>query len=278
MSHLKLRRGDTRAWLRFLSGVRALVVQYWPGMKQMLLFPDPRPLVERLGADFFRRAPESPGVYLMRDAAETVVYVGKAKNLRKRLASYRVANPERLRRRHLRLLRSVARIELEACADEASALAREAELLLQLRPKFNRAGTWPAQPRFLAWRTSDAGLEMTLTPSALPDWQSQGPLGAGAFYLRASLLRLLWCAFHPEHGIAELPEGWFHNRFPEVAVVPAGNAALPSLETATTLLRNFFAGQSEPLIEWVQRATASQSRPFDAAVREADLETLKQFV
>ena len=59
-------------------------------MAQLLLFPDPQPLVERLGRDFFRQAPE---VYLMRDAADTVLYVGKAKSLRQRLANYRVANP-----------------------------------------------------------------------------------------------------------------------------------------------------------------------------------------
>ena len=34
----------------------------------MLLFPDPRPLVERLGAAFFREAPVGAGVYVMRDA------------------------------------------------------------------------------------------------------------------------------------------------------------------------------------------------------------------
>src|SRR5271163_399261 len=102
-------------------------------MAQLLLFPDPRPLVERLGADFFRQAPENPGVYLMRDAADAVLYVGKAKSLRKRLASYRVANPDRMRRRHLRLLRAVARIELQECPDEISALDRESELLRELR-------------------------------------------------------------------------------------------------------------------------------------------------
>ena len=60
---------------------------------QTLLFPDPRPLVERLGNDFFRQLTDRPGVYLMQDAAGLVLYVGKAKNLRKRLGSYRVANP-----------------------------------------------------------------------------------------------------------------------------------------------------------------------------------------
>src|SRR5512142_2472774 len=103
-------------------------------MPQMLLFPDPRPLVERLGVDFFRQAPECPGVYLMRDSSEVVLYVGKARNLRQRLGAYRVANPDRLRRRHLRLLHAVKRIELQECPDEQSALTREAELLLALRP------------------------------------------------------------------------------------------------------------------------------------------------
>jgi excinuclease ABC subunit C len=79
----------------------------------------------------------------MRDQADTVLYVGKAKNLRKRLSSYRVANPDRLRRRHLRLLRVVQRIELRPCDSEASALASESTLLRTLRPQFNRAGTWP---------------------------------------------------------------------------------------------------------------------------------------
>src|SRR5689334_10755834 len=112
-------------------------------MSQMLLFPDPRPLVERLGQEFFREAPQCPGVYLMRDSADVVLYVGKARNLRKRLCSYRVANPDRMPRRHLRLVRAVARIELQQCADEHAALARESALLRTLRPKFNRAGTWP---------------------------------------------------------------------------------------------------------------------------------------
>ena len=70
---------------------------------QLWLFDPPKPLVERLGEDFFRALPSGPGVYPMCDASEGVLYVGKARNLNKRLSSYRVANPERLPRRTARL-------------------------------------------------------------------------------------------------------------------------------------------------------------------------------
>src|SRR5436190_16894382 len=147
-------------------------------MMQPLLLADPRPLVERLGAEFFREAPEGAGVYLMRDAADKVLYVGKAKNLRQRLGSYRVANPDRMRPRHLRLLRSVARIELHACESEDSALAKESALLRNLRPKYNKAGTWPFPPRHVAWRLSPNGFELAVMGIDMAGWFSAGPLGA----------------------------------------------------------------------------------------------------
>ena len=57
----------------------------------------------------------------MHDVAEVVFDVGKTKNLRYRLGSYRVANPDRMPRRTLRLLRCVERIAWEPCDDESAA-------------------------------------------------------------------------------------------------------------------------------------------------------------
>jgi len=248
-------------------------------MPQMLLLPDPRPLVERLGAQFFRQAPQSPGVYLMRDRANAVVYVGKARNLRQRLAHYRVANPDRLPRRQLRLLRVVARIELELCADEAGALARESELLRSLRPKYNRAGTWPGTPRFLAWRLAEAGLDFgVVTEAPGPSWESYGPLGAGAFGVRAVLVRLLWCALQPERGLAGMPEGWFSRRYGgDVVRIRCCGRSRESFAEAAALLREVFAGRVDEFAEWVRRRTAGQDHPFEVAVRDADLEALAGF-
>jgi hypothetical protein len=111
---------------------------------QLWLFDPPRPLVERLGQNFFNSVPAEPGVYLMCGDTEGVLYVGKANNLRKRLASYRVANPERMPRRIIRLLHRVTRIEFDVCPTEAIARHREELLICVLAPKFNAAGkVWP---------------------------------------------------------------------------------------------------------------------------------------
>lgn len=246
-------------------------------MAQMLLFPDPRPLVERLGAEFFRCAPEVPGVYLMRDHAREVLYVGKAKNLRKRLASYRVANPDRMPRRHLRMLRAVDHIELEPCDDEAAALARESALLQTLRPKFNRAGTWPATPRFVAWRLERDGLVVAIAQEAEQGWARVGPLGAVALHLQALLARLIWLAVFPEDGVAGLPEGWFRGRLETPCLIQAGVDAKPFLAEAADRLAALLAGDVTELAEWVRRRTAAWTHPFDLAVREADLEALALF-
>ena len=80
-------------------------------------------------------------------SGEGVLYVGKAKNLKKRLGSYRVANPEKFSRRILRLLHCVTRIEWDECADDSAAGYREELLIAVLQPRFNRAGkVWPLNP------------------------------------------------------------------------------------------------------------------------------------
>ncbi len=247
-------------------------------MKQLLLFPDPRPLVERFGSNFFRQAPESAGVYLMRDMAGTVLYVGKAKNLRKRLGSYRVANPDRLRKRQLKLLRAVARIDLQECADEASALMTESELLLALRPRFNRAGTWAGPRRFLTWRVDARGLELLISAAVEPGEGFYGPLGVRAIPLRATLVRLLWCSIHPMRGYAGIVQGWFAGRHGPSVIIPAGGAATERLEEAAKWLSAGCAGNVTGFIAWIRERTAGKDVPFETAIREVDLEQIAKLL
>ena len=239
---------------------------------QTLLFPDPRPLVERLGPDFFRQLTDRPGVYLMQDAAGVVLYVGKAKNIRQRFGHYRVANPDRLGRRHLRLLRQVARIELQECADEIAALAREAELLRALKPKFNRAGVWPATPRFLVWRWAGLTLELAISETPAIGWQVFGPFGSGVAFLRTALVRLLWYGLNPASGSTAMPQGWLHGRLGAIATIEADHSGVE------LLLAKLFEDDPERFVVWISERTTSLVHAYDLEMRDTDLETLTNFI
>jgi excinuclease ABC subunit C len=86
-------------------------------------------------ARFARNAPVSPGVYRMIDADGEVLYVGKAKNIRKRLASY--LRPVGHEARIARMIAATASLEFVSTATETEALLLEANLIKRLRPRFN---------------------------------------------------------------------------------------------------------------------------------------------
>ncbi|ABE38519.1 Excinuclease ABC subunit C [Rhodopseudomonas palustris BisB5] len=82
-----------------------------------------------------RLAPTSPGVYRMLNAADDVLYVGKAKNVKKRLSSY--ARPTGHVVRIARMIAATVTVEIISTATETEALLLEANLIKQLRPRFN---------------------------------------------------------------------------------------------------------------------------------------------
>lgn len=82
--------------------------------------------------------PKAPGVYLMRDANEQVVYVGKAKNLRDRVGSY-FSQPLGYTRKMDGLIESLQRIQVEVVGSEIEALLLESQLIRRYQPRYNTA-------------------------------------------------------------------------------------------------------------------------------------------
>jgi predicted GIY-YIG superfamily endonuclease len=242
-------------------------------MSQILLIPDPRPLDERLGRKFFQHAPKHSGVYVMRDAAGKVLYVGKAKNLRQRLQNYRVANPDRMPRRHLRMVREVARIEFQFCPGESAALKRESKLLRSLKPRFNRAGVWPGKTNFFVWRRAEEQLELSVTDVPETGWQRYGPLGSNARHLHRTLACLLWLVMNPARAFVELPVGWAQGRVAEKAMIHCGASA----KEVAGALAAFFWEAPDGFLPWLESQFAARTHPFERSVIEGELETLKEF-
>jgi excinuclease ABC subunit C len=86
-------------------------------------------------AGIVKRLPNGPGVYRMIDAKGTVLYVGKARSLKKRVTSY--THPERLSSRIARAIAATASMEFVSTRTETEALLLEANLIKRLRPRYN---------------------------------------------------------------------------------------------------------------------------------------------
>jgi excinuclease ABC subunit C len=80
-------------------------------------------------------APSRPGVYRMLDGRGDVLYVGKAKNVKKRIASY--GRPAGLDTRIERMIAATRTVEFVTTRTETEALLLEANLIKRLRPRFN---------------------------------------------------------------------------------------------------------------------------------------------
>lgn len=80
--------------------------------------------------------PTQPGVYLMRDQANRILYVGKAKNLRNRIKSY-FLNPDQVTGKTRVLVRKVSEVEFQVTSNELEALLLECNLIKKHRPRYN---------------------------------------------------------------------------------------------------------------------------------------------
>ena len=86
-------------------------------------------------ADYVKRLPNKPGVYRMIDEAENILYVGKAKDLKKRVTAY--TSYARHTIRIQRMIRATASMEFVVTKSETEALLMEASFIKKLKPRYN---------------------------------------------------------------------------------------------------------------------------------------------
>jgi excinuclease ABC subunit C len=145
-----------------------------------------------------KRIPEEPGVYIMKDSVGTIIYIGKAKNLRKRITSYFSKHDPKLGWKTSRLVDRIADIDFVVTDNEIEAFLLESNLIKRYRPVFNielkdqqrytyLKITDEPFPRLLVARRNRAG-EFTG-----PKGKVYGPFVRGSSkYLTVGLLRKLF--------------------------------------------------------------------------------------
>jgi excinuclease ABC subunit C len=99
-----------------------------------------RPMVADKLRKKLREVPHQPGVYLMKDRVGSIIYVGKARDLKKRMSSYFMAS--RKTRADLKtraLIDSIEDFEFHTVRNEEESLLLEGKLIKDYRPRYNVA-------------------------------------------------------------------------------------------------------------------------------------------
>jgi excinuclease ABC subunit C len=162
-----------------------------------------KPFDRKFGADFLAAVPAAPGVYLFRDAAGEVLYAGKAKDLRRRLAGYRNTRRRKSHAKMRAIVREAQELEVRPVATEADALLAENALIRTLRPRYNVDGAFDfLYPAIGAGWDGRLLLCLTTEPDA---FRALGLRWHGVFRPRwrareafAALVELLVLLGHPE--------------------------------------------------------------------------------
>jgi hypothetical protein len=152
----------------------------------------------KFGADFLAGVPSAPGVYRLYDAGGTLLYVGKARDLHRRLAQYRTTRRAKKDRKRRRLVKAADRIVWQVCESELEASLTEIRLIQTLRPRDNVSGAFPFLYPFVGIHADGRETRFCLTtsPEAFPPFEFHGAfrsreVTAGAFFALMRLLRFV---------------------------------------------------------------------------------------
>ena len=132
----------------------------------------------KLGKDYFEGIPPAPGVYRFLGKDGEVIYVGKAKSLRRRLSQYRNARRVKAHWKMREILKQAQSLEWELCPNEAQALLRELELIQTLQPRYNLASTFFSYYPYMGWKrlpgTQVDVFVLTRKPELFSDYSLHG--------------------------------------------------------------------------------------------------------
>jgi len=123
----------------------------------------------KFGPEFLESLPGSPGVYLVYDRQDELLYVGKAINLKRRLSQYRNIMRRKKHRRMRGIVKDAARIEIQCAETHLDACLQETRLIQKHRPRWNIVGAYSFLYPLIGIRSANGNIEfcMTTTPEVV---------------------------------------------------------------------------------------------------------------
>ena len=219
------------------------------------LIPAKPILEERLGSNYFNNLPTTPGIYRFYDQNNDLLYVGKAKNLRTRVFSYKRAKSGQVSRKVSKLIGRIARLEIEETETEREALLLENRWIREKRPPFNHANKQTEAYYFIYFKPRTESLEFRLSMRIHDDTESSDWFGSfkGHAPVRRSLgclLQLLWMAEHDVQSPHHLPVQLTRRLTPMSYRLPLTSESSIRIFLIEEAIPTWFLGESCELLDY----------------------------
>lgn len=225
-------------------------------------------------ADTLRDLPDRPGVYRFFNAAGELLYVGKARSLRRRVRSY--WSSRSTEHRMVAHVPEVARIEWEVTRDEARALEREGELIATLAPRYNVDAREGRDAAYL-WLSDEPYPRVELRHGRPTDGEPFGPYtstGAARRALRVvtSVSRVRSCALEIPPSTRVLERPCLLGELGRCAAPCLGEVDEQAYTTEVGDLRRLLSGDREALIGEleIRMRAAAEIEAFELAATLRD--------
>ena len=225
-----------------------------------------------------KNLPQTPGVYLYKDARGRIIYVGKAKNLRKRILSYFSGKRDISDKTHA-MLRHAASLDTLSTATEKEAFLLEASLIKKHRPRYNIVLRDDKDYVLFRLRTHDDFPRLEIVRRLRPGKEGKGVLLFGP-YSSAGAARETWQALQQAFPLRRCSDRYFKNRVRPCLYHHMGRCLAPCTlpvekEQYAELVRQvalLLEGHSEDLLASVRRdmLRASENLDFELAAKLRD--------
>ncbi|TVQ01437.1 MAG: nucleotide excision repair endonuclease [Balneolaceae bacterium] len=266
------------------DGVILLNYHYCMNSSESLFTAEPF-LEHRLKTGIFDFVPQSPGVYRFYDGFGHLLYVGKAKNLRSRLFSYKRIKPGSVSRKVSKMIGQTVSFDYLVTETERDAFLLENRLIRLERPPFNHVNKETETYYYVYLKSDGGGLEFRLAMRIHDDSDHEFWHGCfkGHAPVRKSfgcLLRLLWMAENDVHNPMHLPFQLTRNLTPMRFYLPwKMNGPESCGGLLQELLDAWMRGESCEILDWfvVQIEGGIKRTPFQILFLEHHLECLKYF-
>ncbi len=216
---------------------------------------------------FYESIPEQAGVYLVLDSSEGVIFIGKSKNLKKRIKSYKYLDPDRASNNALNIARNAADIHWEPFKNVKKATLRANYLIRRYRPRYNSYSNSSESYRYIGFKLKENHIQFFTGNDIriFDDHLVYGSFKHFGQFIRgySSLLRLFWAINQEPSQIERIPLQLLKRQPPDAYSITFNSSwKQKDIERWIYLLKRYLKGTALALIKEMKN---NLSNTFDSS-------------